>query len=160
MNTKKIINYSMLLAMSVVLGIIDSFIPVLFVGFKLGLANIVIIYTLYKFGFKDAIIISLLRVVLVSILRTGLFSITFYFSITGAFFSIIMMYLFKFSKLSIIGVSIIGSISHIIGQVIIAYILLNTISIFMMLPYLIIISSITGLIIGIISLEIIEKVKI
>ena len=91
-------------------------------------------------------------------LRTGLFSITFYFSITGAILSIIMMSLFKLTKLSVIGVSVIGSISHIIGQVIIASILLNTSSVFTLLPLLIIFSCITGVIIGIISMEIINKV--
>lgn len=158
MDTKKIINFSMLLAISVVLGIIDSFIPILFVGFKLGLANIIVLYVLYKYGFKSAIFISILRVLLVSMLRTGLFSITFYFSITGAILSIIMMSLFKLTKLSVIGVSVIGSISHIIGQVIIASILLNTSSVFTLLPLLIIFSCITGVIIGIISMEIINKV--
>ena len=158
MDTKKIINFSMLLAISVVLGIIDSFIPILFVGFKLGLANIIVLCVLYKYGFKSAIFISILRVLLVSMLRTGLFSITFYFSITGAILSIIMMSLFKLTKLSVIGVSVIGSISHIIGQVIIASILLNTSSVFTLLPLLIIFSCITGVIIGIISMEIINKV--
>ena len=147
-----------LIVLSVVLGIIDSFIPILFVGFKLGLANIIVLYVLYKYGFKSAIFISILRVLLVSMLRTGLFSITFYFSITGAILSIIMMSLFKLTKLSVIGVSVIGSISHIIGQVIIASILLNTSSVFTLLPLLIIFSCITGVIIGIISMEIINKV--
>lgn len=158
MDTKKIINFSMLLAISIVLGIIDSFIPILFVGFKLGLANIIVLYVLYKYGFKSAIFISILRVLLVSMLRTGLFSISFYFSITGAILSIIMMSLFKLTKLSVIGVSVIGSISHIIGQVIIASIILNTSSVFTLLPLLIIFSCITGVIIGIISMEIINKV--
>lgn len=158
MDTKKIINFSMLLAISVVLGIIDSFIPILFVGFKLGLANIIVLYVLYKYGFKSAIFISILRVLLVSMLRTGLFSISFYFSITGAILSIIMMSIFKLTKLSVIGVSVIGSISHIIGQVIIASIILNTSSVFTFLPLLIIFSCITGIIIGIISMEIINKV--
>lgn len=158
MDTKKIINFSMLLAISVVLGIIDSFLPILFVGFKLGLANIIVLYVLYKYGFKSAIFISILRVLLVSMLRTGLFSISFYFSITGAILSIIMMSLFKLTKLSVIGVSVIGSISHIIGQVIIASIILNTSSVFTLLPLLIIFSCITGIIIGIISMEIINKV--
>lgn len=158
MDTKKIINFSMLLAISVVLGIIDSFIPILFVGFKLGLANIIVLYVLYKYGFKSAIFISILRVLLVSMLRTGLFSISFYFSITGAILSIIMMSIFKLTKLSVIGVSVIGSISHIIGQVIIASIILNTSSVFTLLPLLIIFSCVTGIIIGIISMEIINKV--
>ena len=162
METKKIINISMLLAISVVLSIIESFIPLfsgIVVGIKLGLANIVVIYALYKYGFKDALYITILRVILVGILRTGLFSITFIFSITGAIISIIMMGLVKKTKLSIIGVSVIGSISHVIGQLLVASILLHigkTILLSVFLPYLILLSCITGIIIGIISKEIIK----
>lgn len=159
MDTKKIINISMLLAISVVLSIIESFMPIfsgLIVGVKLGLANIVIIYALYKYGFKDALYVTLLRVILVGLLRTGLFSITFIFSISGAILSIIMMSLFKLTKLSIIGVSIIGSISHVLGQILIAIIILNIPNLVYYLPYLLIFSCITGTIIGIISKEIIK----
>ncbi len=159
MDTKKIINISMLLAISVVLSIIESFIPIfsgIIVGVKLGLANIVIIYALYKYGFKDALYVTLLRVILVGLLRTGLFSITFIFSISGAILSIIMMSLFKLTKLSIIGVSIIGSISHVLGQILIAIIILNIPNLVYYLPYLLIFSCITGTIIGIISKEIIK----
>lgn len=160
MDTKKIINISMLLAISVVLSIIESFIPIfsgIIVGVKLGLANIVIIYVLYKYGFKEALYITILRVILVGLLRTGLFSITFIFSISGAILSIIMMSLFKLTKLSIIGVSIIGSISHVIGQILIAIIILNIPNLIYYLPYLLLFSCITGVIIGIISKEIIKN---
>ena len=154
MNTKKIINYSMLLAITIVLSIIENFIPtILFV--KIGLANIIIIYALYKYGFKDALNISILRIIILGILRTGLFSITFLFSIAGALLSIIMMGLFKNTKLSVIGVSIIGSIFHMLGQLLVAFLLLN-ISILNYIPLILILSLITGLIIGLISKEIIE----
>ena len=164
MEIKKIITMSMLLAISVVLSILESFIPIfsgIIVGVKLGLANIVIIYVLYKYSFKDALYITVLRVILVGLLRTGLFSITFLFSLSGAIISIIMMSLFKLTKLSIVGVSVIGSISHVIGQLLIACFLLH-ISLFMLLkfylPYLIIIACVTGFIIGLISREIIKEV--
>lgn len=161
MDTKKIINISMLLAISVVLSIIESFIPIfngIFVGIKLGLANIVILFVLYTYSFKDAILVSILRVIIVGILRTGLFSITFFFSLSGALLSIISMTLVKKTKLSIIGVSIIGSVFHIIGQIIIAIIMLNTVNLIYYLPYFLIFSCITGLIIGIISKEIVNRV--
>ena len=161
MDTKKIINISMLLAISVVLSIIESFIPIfngIFVGIKLGLANIVILFVLYTYSFKDAILVSILRVIIVGILRTGLFSITFFFSLSGALLSIIAMTLVKKTKLSIIGVSIIGSVFHIIGQIIIAIIMLNTVNLIYYLPYFLIFSCITGLIIGIISKEIVNRV--
>lgn len=160
METKKIINISMLLAISVVLSIVESFIPIfsgIMVGVKLGLANIIIIYVLYTYGFKDALYVTILRVILVGILRTGLFGITFTFSITGAILSVIMMALFKLTKLSVIGVSIIGSISHVLGQIIIAIIILNLTNIMYYVPYLLIFSCITGFVIGMISKEIIKN---
>lgn len=161
MDIKKIIDFSMLLAISIVLSIIESFIPIfngIFIGIKLGLANIVILFVLYTYSFKDAILVSILRVIIVGILRTGLFSITFFFSLSGALLSIIAMTLVKKTKLSIIGVSIIGSVFHIIGQIIIAIIMLNTVNLIYYLPYFLIFSCITGLIIGIISKEIVNRV--
>lgn len=160
METKKIFNFSMLLAISVILSIIESFIPILngsIPGIKLGLANVIIIYSLYKYNFKDALYLSILRVILVGILRTGLFSITFSFSLSGAIFSIIMMSIFKKTKLSIIGVSIIGSIFHSAGQLLVASLYLNTFNIIYYFPYLILFSTISGIITGTISKEIIKK---
>ena len=124
MDTKKIAKLSMLLSISVVLSLIESFIPIFSTipGIKLGLANIVVVYTLYALSFKDALYISILRVILIGILRTGLFSINFFFSLSGAILSILIMYLVKTTKVSIIGVSVCGSIAHSIGQIIIAII--------------------------------------
>ena len=139
MTIKKISKLSMLLSISVVLSLIESFIPIfngIIPGIKLGLANIVVLYALYKYSFKEAFYLSLMRVLLVGILRTGLFSITFFFSLSGAIISLIFMYLVKkYTKLSIVGVSIVGAIFHSIGQIIIAIIFLSNINIIYYLLY-------------------------
>ena len=161
MDIKKTINFSMLLALSIVLSIFESFIPIIngsIPGLKIGLANIVILFILYRYNLKDAIYLSILRVILVALLRTG-FGINFIFSIVGAIFSVIAMSIFKKLNFSIIGVSIIGSIFHILGQIISAIILLNTFNLIYYLPYLIIFSIITGFIIGTICKEILERTK-
>jgi len=67
-----------------------------------------------------------------------------------------MMNLVKKTGLSIIGISIIGSISHCIGQIIMAYFLLNTNSIFYYLPWLLLFSIPTGIVIGLISKELVN----
>lgn len=153
---KKEIRLSMLLSISIVLNILESFIPIFnFPGIRIGLANIITLIVLYTYGAKEAVYISILRVLLVGILRTGLFSITFYFSIFGSIFSITSMILFKKTKLSIIGVSIIGAITHNIGQIIVALILINT-NLMYYMPILIITSMITGTIIGFISKELLN----
>ena len=80
MDNNKISKMAMLLSFSVVLSLIESFIPLFssVPGIKLGLANIVIIFVIYKYSLKDALYISILRVILIGILRTGLFSISFW----------------------------------------------------------------------------------
>ena len=72
MDTKKIAKLSMLLSISVVLGLIESFIPIfngIAPGVKLGLANIVIVFAIYELSFKDALYISILRVILLRMLH-------------------------------------------------------------------------------------------
>lgn len=160
MNTKKIAKLSMLLSISVVLGLLESLIPIfsgVIPGIKLGLANIVIVYAIYKFSFKDALYISILRVFLIGLLRTGIFSITFFFSLSGAVISLIFMYLVKkYTKLSIVGVSIVGAIFHSVGQIIIAIIFLSNINIIYYLPILLISSVITGILVGLCADKIIQ----
>lgn len=160
MDTKRIAKLSMLLSISVVLGLIESFIPIMngiVPGIKLGLANIVIVFAIYELSFKDAIYISVLRVFLIGILRTGLFSISFFFSLGGALLSIVFMYLAKvYTKMSIVGVSVVGSIFHSIAQIIIACIFLSNINIVYYLPILLISSIVTGVIVGSISSKLVE----
>lgn len=156
MEIKKISRLAMLLAISVVLNIVESFFPIfngIVPGLKIGLANIVTLLVLYVYGFKDALIISILRVFLVAILRTGLFSMNFFFSLGGAILSILVMIMAKkFTKLSIIGVSIIGSIFHTIGQILVAIIMYN-INMFYYIGWTLIFTIPTGIIVGFLTKE-------
>lgn len=153
---KKEIRLAMLLSISIILNILESFIPIFnFPGIRIGLANIITLLVLYTYGFKDAIYISILRVLLVGLLRTGLFSITFYFSLFGSILSVISMGIFKKTKLSIVGISIIGAIMHNVGQIIASLIFINT-NLIYYLPILIITSIITGTIIGLISKQLLD----
>ena len=163
METKKYTRLSLLIALSVVLNLIESMIPIFngFIpGLKLGLANIITLFVLYLYSFKDSIYVSIVRVLLVGILRTGLFSITFFFSLGGALLSVIMMNLFKkISKLSIIGISIIGSIFHSLGQILIAIIFIKNMNMIYYLPWLLLFSIPTGIITGIIAKELMKYFK-
>ncbi len=160
MELRKLTRLSMLLALSVVLNIFESMIPVIgniMPGSKLGLANIVVLFVIYIYGFRDAIALAVMRVILVGILRTGLFNIVFFFSLSGGLLSVVMMYLtHRFTKLSVIGVSIIGAISHSIGQIIVAIFAFHTVNIIFYLPYLLIISVPTGIIIGMIAKQVLD----
>ena len=157
---KKFTRLSMLLALSVALNIIEASLPLFndyIPGLKLGLANIVTLFIIYKFDLKDAFYVGILRVFLVGILRTGLFSTTFFFSLSGVLLSIICMYLAKnIFKLSIIGVSIVGSIAHSTGQVITSIILLQMTSMVYYLPWLLLFSIPTGILVGIICKQLVK----
>jgi len=155
MELKKLVRLSMLISLSVVISIIESYIPILnniIPGLRLGFANIIILFVLYKYNFKDSVYVSVVRVILVGLLRTGLFSISFFFSLSGAMLSIIFMYLVKkINKFSVVGVSIVGSITHSIGQILIAILLLNNENIIYYLPYLLVFSIPTGIVTGLIT---------
>lgn len=161
MKTKDITTISALTAMSVVIGILESLItPVgdILPGLKLGLANVIIIFALYKYNFSKALMISIIRVFIVALLRSG-FGFNFFFSLGGALFSIIVMALAKKTHLSLIGVSILGSISHSIGQVLIGMLILKNSNIIYYLPYLTLFSIPTGIIIGVIAKKLINNTK-
>ena len=163
MNLQKIVRLSMFIALAIVLNIFESYVPIINLnipGVKVGLANIVILSVFYLYGFKEAIYVSIIRILVVGILRTGLFSTAFLFSLSGSIISLFAMYVVKKIKLfSIVGVSIVGSIFHSIGQIIMAYFLLKNINVMYYLPFIIIISIITGVVIGIISKEVINHLE-
>ena len=93
---KKLSLLAILIAISLVFSYVDSLIvlPFAIPGIKLGIANIVIIYTLYKLGIKESIIVSLLRLILSSILFGSL--LTFGYSLAGAILSLTLMIILKY----------------------------------------------------------------
>ena len=160
MELRKVTRLSMFLALAVVLNIVENVIPIfqgVVPGVKLGLTNIVILFVLYKYGFKEALSLSITRVILVGILNTGLFSVAFFFCLSGALFSIIMMGLVKkLTKLSIVGVSVIGSLFHSLGQIIVVAIILYSVTAFNYLPILILFSIPTGILTGVLCKELLK----
>ena len=154
MKTHKIALLGVLTAAAIVISIIESFIPSIGIpGVKLGLANIVILTILYELGVMDAIVVNLLRVLLVASLRGTIFSMGFVMSLTGAVLSLTIMIVFYLfiKRFSIVGVSVIGSIFHVSGQVLIAMFYLGTTYIILYLPVIAISAIITGVFVGIIA---------
>ena len=161
MSNKKIATSALMIALAMILSFVESQIPSFFPipGIKLGLANIAVIFALYRLSIKDAIVVSLIRVVVVSTLFGT--SLTLAYSLSGAVLSLLIMVLLKKSdRFSIVGVSVAGGISHNIGQIIMAIILMHNSVISYYLPFLIISGIVTGVVIGLVSAKIVERVKI
>jgi heptaprenyl diphosphate synthase len=146
---KKIAFISILVTLSIILGYIEYLfpIPLPIPGAKIGLPNIIILLSIFTVPLPIAILIQVLRIFLSTFLF-GNFTALF-FSLSGGMLSFIIMYLLYYffkSKISIISISIVGAISHNIGQVIAASIMFQTYGlIYSYLPLLILISIPTGI---------------
>ncbi len=152
MTTKKITFIALSITLAMILSYVESKIPVFVAipGIKAGLPNLIIIFTLYKVGWKETIAVSIVRVLLVSILFGNVQSMVF--SLSGAALSLTGMILLKnFNWLSCITVSIIGGILHNIGQIIIACIWTQTSEIVFYLPVLLITGTVAGCVIGLLA---------
>ena len=159
MKVQKIALLGVLLAATIVIAILESFIPSIMIpGIKLGFANIVILVTLYELGILEAVFINLVRVLIVSLVRGTFLSMGFFMSLTGAFMSLGIMILFYLviKKFSIIGVSVIGSLFHVIGQILIAMIYMGTVYVVYYLPIIALSAVITGVLVGFIARSIIK----
>ena len=159
MKVQKMALLGVLTAGAIVIAILESFIPSVGIpGVKLGLANIVILIILYELGIVEAIVVNLLRVLVVGLDRGTFLSMGFLMSLTGAVMSLGIMILFylMIKKFSIVGVSVIGSLFHIIGQLLIAMIFLGTAYIFLYLPIIAVSAIITGVFVGVVAQLIIK----
>lgn len=167
MTPKKIAHLGISVALALILSFIEArlsfFIPIYGAyGIKIGLANLVVVFLLYKSSITDATAVSLTRVLLASLLFGNLQ--TFLFSISGAVLSLAGMWLLKrFTKFSYITVSVTGGILHNIGQIAVAILWTQTKEIVFYLPILLITGTAAGVVIGLISgylLKRLEKLKI
>ena len=150
MNTKRLVTLSIFLSISIVLSIVESFLPVIpIVGAKLGLANIMTLVILSLYGEKDAFVVVILRVLLVSILRGTIGNPGFFLSLGGGLAAYLMMVLFlRLKVFNIISVSVMGSLGHSVGQIGVAIIILSTNELVYYFPFLFAIAIPTGIFTG------------
>ena len=160
MNTKKISYLGLLIALAFVLSYVENLLPISIgiPGAKIGLANLVVMVALYTIGSKNALMLSIVRVILVGF-TFGNMAMMMY-SMAGALLSFFVMYIAKRSKaFSITGVSVLGGVFHNVGQIIVAIFVLETQKLIYYLPVLIIIGTITGLVIGIVAGLVCQRIK-
>ncbi|KPU44055.1 heptaprenyl diphosphate synthase component I [Oxobacter pfennigii] len=150
---RKLTTLAMFISVALVLHVVEGMLPVPFTvpGIKLGLANIVTVIALMFFNFREILLIVIIRCLLGSLFGGSISA--FLFSVTGGLLSAAVMaiifYLFK-DSFSVIGISIVGAISHNIGQLFIASLIISDFRLYVYLPVLMISSLVTGVFIGII----------
>lgn len=128
-------------------------------GAKLGLANVAVVIVMYIYGYKDAFLVNIVRIVVVGLLFTNMFSILF--SIAGATISYVaMIILKKTDAFSPVGISVAGGVAHNAGQIIIAIFIIDSYSVINYLPVLMLAGIICGFIIGLVALMVIKYLNI
>lgn len=148
-------------AIAMVLSYLESLIPLSFAvpGVKLGLANIAIVFVLYKLGAKEAVLVSALRIIWMAILFGNF--LTLAYSAAGAVLSLTAMILLKRSeRFSAVGVSVIGGILHNAGQILVAMLVMETAQIVYYLPVLCISGIAAGVAVGIVSAILIKRIPV
>ena len=158
--SQKISYCAVFTALAMIFSYVEAILPIHFgvPGMKLGLANLVIVTGLYYLTEKDVLIISLTRILLMGLLFGNGMSLIY--SLTGGMLSyLIMILLKKKTSLSVLVISISGGITHNIGQLIAASLVVSNFHIFYYFPALLIAGTITGLLIGIVSERILKILK-
>lgn len=151
----------MLTGFALMLSYVESLIPLTpgIPGIKLGLANLAVVLCMELYGRRDALLVNVARVLLSSFLFGNMYVMLY--SLAGALISFAVMALLKrFSCFSLIGVSVGGGVCHNIGQLIVAIAVVRTVQIIYYLPWLLLAGCMTGILIGILALEVLKYVRI
>lgn len=151
-----------LTAVALVLSYAESLLPPIWTavpGIKMGLPNIIIIILLYKLGVKEAAIVSFIRVLFSSFLLFGS-GMTLMYSVAGAALSLALMAMCKrLNIFSTVGVSIVGGISHNLGQILVAIALFDTLQLGYYMIVLAVTGTVAGVVIGIVGALLLKRLE-
>lgn len=150
---KRVIILALYLAISIILSYVESVIPLPIPGVKLGLANVIVLFLLYEDKWYTALLILIARILLISFIRGTFLNVNFLMSLSGGAFSFILMFIFSRLKfLSSVTVSVFGSIAHVSGQILVAYLYMSSPGVLYYYPIILFLSIITGILSGIICI--------
>ncbi len=152
--SKKVSTYGVMIALAFIFSYLDTLVPINIgiPGVKPGFANIVVLSALYLYDKKDALIISVIRIVLAGAVFSGTYAMLY--SLAGGLLSYLAMIIaVRVKKLSVI-----GAIFHNLGQIIVAAFVTETYRIAYYFPMLIVSGVITGVLIGTLSGIIIKRI--
>lgn len=156
--TKRLVLLAMLTAVAMILSYVESLLPSVGIpGVKMGLANIAVIFALFRFGWKEAAALSLVRVVLVSLLFGSVGAMLY--SLAGAVLSLAVMALLRrIDRFSTVGISVAGGVAHNAGQILIAMLILQTKQLLGYLPVLAVSGIAGGVLTGLAAALLIRRI--
>lgn len=151
----------LLTSLMLVFGLIERQfpLPIPVPGIKLGLANSVLLYSLYMLGIRQSIVLMLLKALLSWLIYMNMSAMLY--SLAGGVLSLLaMMLIMRVKGVSIIGVSAIGAVFFNVGQILMAVVILHTPQLIVTyLPILMISGVLTGVLTGIIARMVMKHLK-
>ena len=158
--TRRIAILALLTACAVIMGYVEAVLPldIGIPGVKPGLCNIVIIAALILFSWKEALLVSAVRILAIGFMFGNLFSISY--SMAGTLCAIfIMTILVNTGRFGLLGISASGGAMHGLGQMIVAKAVLPALPFAGYASVLILSGLVTGALVGFISYELLRRVK-
>ena len=156
----KVAVFGVFTSLALILSYVELLIPINFgiPGMKLGLANLLVVILLYKGCPRDALLLSVIRILLSGLIFGNMFGI--FYSLGGGLLSLaVMVFLKKTGQFTVAGISIGGGASHNVGQLLVAMFVVQTYQVGYYLPVLLIAGVITGAVIGILSAEVLKRTQ-
>lgn len=156
----KVAVFGVFTSLALILSYVELLIPINFgiPGMELGLANLLVVILLYKGCPRDALLLSVIRILLSGLIFGNMFSI--FYSLGGGLLSLaVMVFLKKTGQFTVAGISIGGGASHNVGQLLVAMFVVQTYQVGYYLPVLLIAGVITGAVIGILSAEVLKRTQ-
>lgn len=146
MKTKRLTLLAMYTTIALTIFVVESAIPPILPipGVKLGLANIITLWLLLCSDWKDALCVLVMRIILGSIFAGQL--VSFAYSLAGGLLCLAAMVFFyrMLGKKQIVVISILGALFHNIGQLLMAFLILQSFGIVSYLPVLLISGVVAG----------------
>ncbi len=159
--TKRFVYVTMLCAMAISLNLFESiYIGNIFpFGIRIGLANIIALITIEMFGIKEMLIVNVMRVFIGNLIRGLIFGSTFWIALGGVVLSSIALIITHKLKSSLIFSSVVCSVMHSLGQVLVVIMFYNQPRMIAIMPYLLLGSIPMGVITGIVSKNALRLMK-
>ncbi len=162
LSPQQLATLGMLSALALVLSFLESLIPFQpgLPGVKLGLANLVVVFALYRMDVHSALLVNAVRILLAGLLFSGIFGML-YSAAGGAASLAAMAFLLRINckreqagkscLFSIFGVSMTGGVFHNLGQLVIAILFLSNLNLAYYFPVMIVSGIVTGIVNGMIA---------
>ena len=161
MDVKRLTKLALLTAVALILFVVEAQIPapVPIPGVKLGLANIVTVYAMFRFGPRDTLLVLLTRVVLGSVFAGSVMAL--WFSLAGVLLCWAAMAALRkiLTERQLWVCGVVGAMCHNLGQMAVCLAVYRSWAVAVYLPVLLLSGIVTGLFTGLTAQFLLKRLQ-